>query len=165
MKSKITTAILLLTTISLLARFVSPFFGWERLKAESPEIVVADTGEPTPPTPGFAVEDGPRYDFNITVLSTLKGTNGVRHARLQTDCDLRPRKAYLFFGSYKNGIYKAYEDFKVVPLGITYKQEMIAGKPLDEQIHILFQLAIDNLNSEIANKEAEKKRLETGLQK
>ena len=95
----------------------------------------------------------------------LKGTNGVRHARLLADHELRTREACLVFGFYDKGIYKADGDFRVVPLGTTYKQEMIAGKLLDEQIHILFQLAIDNLNTEIAKKQAEIERLETGMHK
>jgi len=112
---------------------------------------------------GVNILNGPRFDFNVSVLSVLKGTNGVRHASLQTDHELRPRQAYLVFASYNNGIYKAYEEFKVVPLGITFKQEMIAGKPLHEQLQILFRLAVDNLNSEIAKKQAEKERLEVAL--
>jgi len=164
MQSKITVAILLLT-VSVMARLPSNFFGWDRLKAESPEIIIADPGDPTPPTTKVVFENGPRFDFSVSVLSVLKGTNGVRHARLLADHELRTREAYLVFGNYENGIYKAHGDFSVVPLGMTFRQEMIAGKPLDEQIHILFQLAIDNLNSEIAKRQAEKERLETGLQK
>jgi hypothetical protein len=162
MKTKITIAILLLT-VSVMARLPFNFVGWDRLKAESPEIIVADPGDPTPPTTGLLFENGPRFDFSITVLSVLKGTNGVRHARLLADHELRTREACLVFGSYDKGIYKADGDFRVVPLGMTFKQEMIAGKPLDEQIHILFQLAIDNLNMETAKEQAEIKRLETGM--
>ena len=164
MKTKVTIVIVLLT-VSVIARLPSVFLGWDRLKAESPEIIIADPGEPTPPTTGLLFENGPRFDFSISVLSVLKGTDGVRHARLLADHELRTRESYLFFGSYDKGIYKAHGEFSVVPLGMTFKQEMITGKPLDEQIRILFQLAIDNLNSEIANKQAEKERLEEALKK
>ena len=146
-----------------MARLPSTFLGWDRLKADSPEIVVAVPKVPTSPEAEIIFENGPNFDFSISVLSVLKGTNGVRHARLLSDHELRRGEAYLVFGSYGNGIYKAHGDFSAVPLGKTFKQEMIAGKPLDEQIRILLQLAIENLNSEIAKKEAEKKRLETGL--
>jgi len=165
MKAKITIVILLLTIISVTARLPRVFPGWGRLQAESPEIIIADPEAPTPPTTTMFFINGPSFDFSITVLSVLKGTNGVRHARLLADHELRPRDAYLVFATCHDGIYIANENFSVVPLGRTYQEEMIAGKPLDEQIHILFKLAVDNLNKEIANKMAEKERLETGLPK
>jgi len=165
MKAKLTIAVLLLITVAVMARISSSFLGWDHLQAESPDIIVADPGDPTPPTTKIHFENGPRFDFSITVLSVLKGTNDVRRARLLADHELRTGEAYLVFGNCANGIYKAHGDFSVVPLGITFKQEMIACKPLDEQIQILLKLAVDNLNTEIAKKQAEKERIETGIQK
>jgi len=164
MKTKITIVIVLLT-FSVIARLPAIFLGWDRLKAESPEILIVVPGDPTPSTTRLFFENGPGFDFSITVLSVLKGTNGVRHARLIAGHELRTRDAYLVFGSYDKGIYKADENFSVVPLGRTYKQEMIAGKSLDEQLQILFKLAVDNLNDEIAKKEAERDRIQLGIVK
>jgi hypothetical protein len=165
MKTKIAVILIMLGIISVMARLPASFLGWDQLKSNSPEIIIADPKEPTPSTTKILFDDGPNFDFGISVLSVLKGTNGVRHARLLSDHDLRIREAYLVFGKYRDGIYFADGDFSTVPLGRTFKQEMIAGKPLEEQLQILFKLAVDNLNSEIASKEAEKKRLETALQK
>ena len=164
MKTQITIAILLLTIISVPARLPVTFLGWDQLKAASSEIIIAVPEAPTPSTTRIIFENGPCVDFSITLISVLKGTNGVHHARLRSDHDLQIRYAYLVFANQNNGIYKAEGDFSVVPLGTSYKQEMIAGKPLDEQIRILFQLAVANLNGEIARKQAEKQRLEAGIQ-
>lgn len=165
MKTKTIVTFLLLTAFCVIARLPYNFMGWDRLKTESPEIIIAGPKEPTPPEAGVVFENGPDFDFSITVLSVLKGTNGMRHARLLSDHELRPRDAYLVFGKYENGIYKANGEFSVVPLGRRYKREMISGKTLDDQIRVLIQLAIDNLDSEMASKQVEKARLETIFKK
>jgi hypothetical protein len=162
MKNKLIIITVLLTVISVFARIITPFRGWNWVKEHSSYIIVAIAKNPTPPTPGQYVENAPNSDSSISVLSFLKGTNGLGYSRLLTDHELRKGEAYLIFGDFDNGIYRAYEDYRVVPLGITFKQDMIAGKPLNEQIQVLFQLGEDYLKADIAKKQAEKDRLETG---
>ena len=163
MKTKLIVIVLMLMVVSVVARFSARFLGWDRVEAISPDIIVADTGHPTPPTPGIVVVNGARFNFDITVLSVLKGTNNVVHARLQTEHELQPLHIYLVFGFYSDGIYDAYEEYRVIPLGDTYRSEMIAGKPLDEQLQILFKLGVDTVNQEIAEKQAERDRIQAGI--
>ena len=151
--------------ISVIARVIAPFLGWDRLEGASSCIVVAHCGEPTPPTPNVMVVGGTKSDSEIQVISVLKGANNVASARLQTDHELRKGENYLVFGYYDDGIYKAYEEYKVVPLGAEFSTNWIAGKTLDEQIQILFRHAVGNLTREIQKDEEEKQRLEDGLKK
>jgi hypothetical protein len=69
----------------------------------------------------------------------------------------------LVFGYYDSGVYQAFEEYRVIPLGVDFSTNSIAGKPLDEQLQILFQHAADNLNREIQKDEEEKQRIEAGL--
>jgi hypothetical protein len=50
-------------------------------------------------------------------------------------------------------------------MGRTFSTNLIAGKPYEEQIQILFKRRIDDLNREIQNDEAEKQRLEEGIKR
>lgn len=163
MKTKIIIILSLLIAISVVARIIPPFQSWGQLQNWSSSIVIVVAGYPAQPTPAYWHGSPTESDFGVTVFSVLKGTNSVRTARLQTDHELKTGQAYLVFSdSYDDGIYKAWEDYRVLPLG-SFKKEMIEGKPLDKQLQILFKLAVDNLNSEIAQKETERDRIKSGL--
>src|SRR5438132_652428 len=114
MKTKIITLSGLIA-LTAFARMIVPFPGWDRLVKGSPDIVVVQVGDLNPLDPKVDIANGARFDVRIKVLSILKSTNSPA-ARLQTDHELHFGEAYLIFGHYDNGIYKAYEDYKAVPL-------------------------------------------------
>lgn len=65
----------------------------------------------------------------------------------------------------ETGVYQAFEEYRVVPLGKDFSTNSIAGKPLDEQLQILYKRGIDVSNQEIHKAEEEKARLETAIRK
>jgi len=155
----------LLMTLGVMARVIAPFLGWNNLTETSPEIIVVQCGKPTPPNPNIMVIGATKSDSEIQLVSVLKGTNDLSSTRLQTDHALRQGENYLVFGYFDSGIFKAYEEYRVVPLGDNFSINSIAGKPLDEQIQIMFQRAVNKLDREIQTDEVEKGRLETVLKK
>jgi hypothetical protein len=164
MKTKpIILVLLSISATCALARLITSFPGWDLLKVNSPYIIIAHCGEPTPPTPGVLIDNGPNSDSSIEVISVLKGTNHVSSSQLWTDRRIWPGENYLVFGYYDSGVYQAFEEYRVIPLGVDFSTNSIAGKPLDEQLQILFQHAADNLNREIQKDEEEKHRIEAGL--
>ena len=160
MKFRYFFPIILLVSISALARLVVPFSSWDRLKESSPSIVVVLCGKPVPPDADYAVVGGPRSDSEVEIVAVLKGTNGLGPARLQTDHELRQGENYLVFGNFSQGICASFEQYKVVPIGERFSTNSIAGKPLDEQIKTLFQHALFKLNREIQQDQEQKQQLE-----
>lgn len=148
---------------SILARVIAPFVGWDRLEDVSSNIIIVYCGGPTPPTPGFSIVGATRFDSEITVISILKGTNHISSGRLQTDHELRQNNYYLAFADYDNGIYEAWEEYKVVPLGTDFSTNLITGKPLNDQLQVLFCSATNTLDHEIEMDEQDKSRLEQGI--
>ena len=118
-----------------------------------------------PPTPGVIVINATKSDSTIEVVSVLKGTNNVASARLLTDHDLQKGENYLVFGNFDGEIYQAYEEYRVIPLGSNFHTNSIAGKSLDQQLHILLQHRLDNLNRQMQKELEEKQRLEAGVMK
>lgn len=163
MKTKIIVPAMLLSALGALARIINAFSGWDQLEESSPYIIIARCEQSTAPLHVTFTENAPKSDSAINILFVLKGTNDVTSARLQTDHDLRQGENYLVFGYDNSGIYQAYEEYRVIPLGADFSTNSITGKPLDEQLQILFKRRIDNLNREIQNDEAEKQRLEEGI--
>ena len=121
----------LLITVSIMARIIVPFPGWDRLKTEAPNIIIARCGKPTPPTPDVIIMNAPTSDSAIEVVSVLKGINNASSSRLLTDHGLRQDENYLIIGHYDSGIYRAHEEYHVIPLGVNFSTNLIAGKPLD----------------------------------
>jgi len=93
----------------------------------------------------------------------IKGTNNVSPIRLKTDHEMFPGKKYLVLGYCDDGVFTAYEEYRIVPLDKFFSTDLIAGKPIDEQVKIFLQRRLDNLKLEIQNNEKEKQRLEEGL--
>ncbi|HEY5233556.1 MAG TPA: hypothetical protein VIK35_08495 [Verrucomicrobiae bacterium] len=165
MKIKIILLAASLVVVSVMARIIAPFHGWDNLTETSPDIIVVQCGKPTPPNPNVIIMDGTKSDSEIQIISVLKCTNDLSSARLQTDHDLRQGEDYLVFGYFDGGICKAYEEYRVVPLGVNFSTNSIAGKTLNEQIQILLQSAINNLGNEIQKNEEEKERLEESVER
>jgi hypothetical protein len=165
MKTTLIVVAILLVTISIVARVIAPFPGWHRLIEKSPDIIIARCGKPTPPPPGVLTLNATKSDSDIEVVSVLKGTNNVSASRLLTDHVLWRDENYLIFGYYDSGIYQAFEEYRVIPLGVNFSTNSISGKPLDEQLQILFKRRLDNLNRQMKDEQEEKQRLEEGLKK
>ena len=166
MKTKIIIVAASLITVGVMARIIAPFHGWGDLTETSPNVIVVKCGKPTPPNPDVIVMNGTKSDAEIQIVSVLKGTNDLSSARLlDKTMNFDKGKIISVFGYFDNGICKAYEEYRIVPLGDNFSTNSIAGKPLDEQIQIMFQRAVNKLDREIQTDEAEKGRLETGLKK
>ena len=102
--------------------------------------------------------DATRSDSQVEVLSVLKGTNHPTVARLLTDHELQPRQGYLVFGNFDNGIYNAWEDYDVVPLGTKIRLDSLKDKTLDQQLKLLFQIGVEHMDQKIAADNAERDR-------
>lgn len=172
-KMKYKIAIILLTVTSAFAAVEISFPGWNWLGEKSPYIAIVGCGKPTPNPahPYGGVINGTMSDSEVHIIFVLKGTNNISSGRLQTDHELRQGEDYLVFGNCDKGICNAAEEFRVIPLGIRYAWELksltnsIVGKPLDDQVQILFQRAVSHLNREIQRDKQDKQRLEEGLKK
>ena len=164
MKAKVVIAILVLVAITALGRMVSLFSNWGNVENESSSIFVARCGKPTPPPPpSILYSSPPRSDSEIEIIAILKGTNSPGMARLQTDHELHQGENYLVFGKLEDGNYKAFEQYKVVPIGSRFSTNWIAGKNLDEQIQVLFKHALFQLDREIKEDQEQKAQLETAV--
>jgi len=161
MKIKITiVSIALLVAINVTARLIAPFLGWENLVQNSPNIMVIHCGKPFQLPANVGIADATECDSEIEVLFVLKGTNGAGATRLQTDHELYQGENYLVFGHCNGGVYQAFENYKVVPIGNRFSTNSISGKSLNEQIKILSQRALFKLNRDIKRDQEQKQQLE-----
>jgi hypothetical protein len=163
MKASITAVGLLAAAGSAFAVFVSPFTSWDDLSKKSPDIVIArcvTTSEPR------AIGDGMIWS-EIEVLSVLKGDTKPGTARMVSQYWPRQGERFMMFSFYQsNQLYRAYnatEAYRVVPLGLYFQTNRLAGKPLDEQIQLALRERLDDLTRELKANADEKKRLEEGL--
>ncbi len=165
MKTTLIISICILITICATARIIERFHGWDITINDSQYIAIVHCKNPTPPKPNVRVMDATKSDSEIEIVFTLKGTNSVNPSRLLTDYELRPRENYLVFGYCNEGVYCAYEEYRIVPLGNFSSTNLLVGEPLDEQLHILFKRRLDDLNRRIKEEQDEKARLEESLKK
>lgn len=163
MKYQIYICVIVFFVITCLARITLPFNGWYSLEEQSPVIVVVRCGSPTPSQPGVLIMNGARFNFAVEVISVLKGTNILNQAKLYTNHDLTKGEDYLVFGYYDSGIFNAYEKYRVISLGRNFPVNTITGKPLKDQLRVLFQRRVDNLAQQIQQEETEKRNLEEGI--
>ena len=102
------------------------------------------------PRSKFKPRDGPLTDEQKKKIIT---TNSIWNG-----------ESYLVIGSHETGretgVYEALEEYRIIPLGSDFSTNSIAGKPLDEQLQILFRRAL-----EVTKDPAEKVRLEAGIVK
>src|SRR5215469_6462174 len=120
MKFKIIMMMALAVTImtrSACGMVLMNFQGWDRLEECSADIAIVYTENQTPPGTAPLIGNEPTSDWQVKILSVLKGTNTVSTTRLFTNYELRNHTTYLVFGNYDSTGLNAYEDFCVVPLG------------------------------------------------
>jgi hypothetical protein len=172
---KLIVSVLLLTSVATaIALLTVSFPGWDQLTEGSPDIIIARcTKTPLPVETPYQIQIDLVVHSDIEVVSILKGvTNGVASERLTLGPTVlrsmywpRQGEYYLIFSSYHEGYHQAIEDYRVIPLGLRVPADAIAGKPLDEQLQILFKRGLFYLNREIQKDEEEKQRLESALPK
>jgi hypothetical protein len=161
--NKLVIAILFLTAANVFSRMLNDFSGWSQLLADSSDIAIVHCEQSTLALHLSTVDGATKSDCAITVLLPLKGTNICNSTRLWTDHKLQQGEKYLVFGHCDSGIYQAFEEYRVVPLGTDFSTNLITGKLLDEQLQILFKRRLDTLNRQIKEEQDEKQRFEEGI--
>jgi len=161
-KISLAITVLALTATSATALLIGPFPGWSRLEKISDEIVIVGCDQSLPSRPNYN-DTVFRSDSQVLIQSTLKGTNGPSLIRLLTNHELQVGHQYLVFGYYNDGVFEAFEDYRVVPLGTDFPLKSLDGKTLDEQLEILFQRSVDDMNQKIEDDQKEKDRLQEGV--
>ena len=94
---------------------------------------------------------------------------GSEQEKLIPTNSIREGDYYLVVGAHETGretgVYKAFEDYRIVPLGTQFSTNGIAGQSLDEQIRTLFEGSVDHLNHQIGSEQAERDRIASGIVK
>ncbi len=98
---------------------------------------------------------------DIEVVSVLKGDTKPGVSRLVSTYFL-PQQGhyYLIFGHYFRRHYQAMEDFRVVPIGLRFEPEMIAGQAFEQQINTLLRRGLNEANQQLEQGQKEKALLE-----
>ena len=159
---------LALAACTAIAIVVQPFSSWESLIKRSPDIIIARCSK----TPARSVvqNDGTVLEFrdglipsDIEVISAIKGATNLGPALLNSRFLPRQGEQYLIFSIFHDGFYQAVETYRVIPLGLSFPTNMLAGKSFDQQIRALLQYRLNMLNREIQQAQEEKARVEEGL--
>jgi hypothetical protein len=167
-KAALSTFALLAAVATAVAVFTSRFSNWDSLKRTSPDIIIARCTK----TPNaFEVEGNVTrignphglWQAEIEVVCALAGRTNLGPAHLTSFYRPRQGEEYLVFAKYEEGFYYAIERYRIVPLGMSFPTNMLAGKSFDDQVRALLQYRVDMLNAEMQQAQEEKKRLEEGL--
>jgi hypothetical protein len=150
---------MLVSVTAALAILKMPFPGWDVVKEKSTDIIVARcVNIPTSDFRGWVESD-------VQIVCVLKGATNTGPARLQSTYRPRPEEHYLIFSIFHDGFHQATEEYRIIPIGINFATNSIIGRPLDEQLRLLFQRRLAVLKQELEEGQAERKRLEEGLTK
>jgi hypothetical protein len=163
MKAKLTLISIFLAAMSAIARIVVPFPGWENLESSSDIIAIVHCGSPVAPVQRVMADNAPKSTSTIEIITFLKGTNSAVSGKLETDRYLHEGDDYLVFASYHDDAYKAFETYKVIPVGNHFPVKSILGKPLDEQVKTLAKYALFDLNRKIQQDKEQKAQLEMSV--
>ncbi len=166
MKIKIIIGLILVSTTFAIAVIITPFQGWEWTEEKSNDIIIVRCLE----TPQRAYGEG-MIQSKINITAVLKGTNSLGPAALLTQIPLTQGEDYLLLANYSDGNYDAFETYRVVPLGIhvevipytSFDTNAIAGKPLDQQLQILYKHSINVLDNQIKEDQEKINLLEEAL--
>jgi hypothetical protein len=169
-KPVVWTAVSLLAAFAAWAVIMEPFTNWANVTAHSPDILLARCK--TTPQRSTQQKDG-RFrelkdgmiESEIEVLAVLKGSTkptppGTEPSRLLSRYWPRQSEQYLIFSSFHDGFYQAIEEYRVVPMGIGFSTNGLAGKSLTEQVNLLLHSRLKDVDREIERLQEEKKRLE-----
>ncbi len=166
MKTKLIAILIISTATIAIAIMTTPFQGWDWTVNESKDIIIARCSE----TPQQTVHDK-LVKVQIKVTAILKGTNSLGPAFLYTEFPLRQNEDYLLLADLDFGSYYAVETYRVIPLGLSlddmptesFDTVSIAGKPLDEQLQILYKRSIGVLDRQIKEDQEKKALLEQAI--
>jgi hypothetical protein len=171
--SKKTTVLrlaLVVAAVTVMAVPIQPFTSWRDLTERAADISIARCSKTPDPfnmkTNGVGIDmEGGLIESDIEVLFVLKGATNVGPTRLLSQYWPRQGENYLIFSSGHVGSCQAIEPYRVVPLGTYFPTNVLAGKPLEQQIQVVLQYRLVHLNQELTVMQEEKKRLEEGLKK
>ena len=170
LKLSILNVLLYFMAVAVLAVPTQVFKSFRELTQESPIIIIVHCVE----TPNMtAVENNGvlkeasygSIKSDVDITSVLKGLARPEKSILISECALRQGEYYLVFGNPFNAYCQAVEQYRIIPLGLDFSTNMIAGKTLDEQIQVLLQRRLSNLNRQMKDEQEEKQRLQEGLNK
>lgn len=169
MKAKI-ILLALLIPLGALAFVTVQFPGWDALTENSSDIIVARCVNVQDPY-NSRDKDGHLIDFralvsaDFEIVSVLKGTKNSGIVRMSSQYWPQQGCNYLLFKTFSDGAYYGLESYRVVPLGVPFITNSIAGKPLNDQLQILFKRARRKLEGEIQNDQEQISRLDEAIQK
>jgi hypothetical protein len=108
------------------------------------------------------------FTSEVEVVSNLKGQKMPPGTKATLESEYWPfqGETYLVFAEEIDGTaIKAFEEYRVVPLGHRFSTNYLAGKNLDEQIKAALQYRLGDLKFELEHAQTEKQRLEEFLKK
>jgi hypothetical protein len=160
----------LLAAFTASALLLGVFENYDFVEEHSSDIFVASCITNPPTVFGSGTRTDDLNVYNVEITASIKGTNHLGLASLKTLHWLNAGDSYLVFAQFRDGEYKAFEDFRVIPLGREFFSvgeitNSIAGKPENEQLQILFRRADDHLRREIERDEKQKQQLQTAIQR
>jgi hypothetical protein len=146
---------------------VFPFAGWPWLQQRSRDVIIGRcTATPeaeTVGTNGVALSLRGLIRSEIRLLCVLRGATNSGPTRVVSSYWPRQGEYYLIFANLHDGIYEAIEQYRIIPLGMDFPTNMLAGKSFDETIRALLQYRLGNLKAEMGRAQEEEKRLQEGL--
>jgi hypothetical protein len=138
-----------------------PFSNWANLQRSSTDIFLAQCAK----TAHFEQSAAGIVETEMNVLLVLKGVQPLGAATLRSTCSPSQEVYYLIFAQNHGPEFQAAESYRVIPLGLRFSTNVVAGKKLDEQIQSLLEVRLHNVEREMKELQEEKARLEQGVKK
>lgn len=156
--------VVLAVVSTTVAYIVQPFPGWNVLTDTSSGIIIARCSKTPDPYnvtyKGMLVDPDDLIESEIEIVLVLKGNTRPGTGHLRSEYWPRQGEYYAVFALNEPDYYQATESYCIVPLGIHFPTNMLAGKTVNEQIRALLQYRLDELNQDVVKAQDEKKRLE-----
>jgi hypothetical protein len=175
-RKRILTGLLLFVSSYAAWAWLSQFFpGWGGMLKISQDVLLVKCRRS--PTQMLETNNGMVYEHpawgglfssDVEVVSILKGrtVSPGSEAALESQYWPYQGETYLVFASSIEGTnIKAFDDYRIVPLGHQFSTNDFAGKTLDEQIKVALQYRLWYVNREFDHVQAEKQRLDEFLKK
>lgn len=143
----------------------TPFRSWNLVTKQSRDIIVAKCVKTTDDPQGAMLMRGSLIKSDLDIVTSLKGRTNLGPARLSSAYWPRAGEYYLIFALYMedSGMNNVTAKYRVIPLGVHLPKDLLNGKTMADNLHILFRWRLDMLKAEIKDEEVEVQRLEQGL--
>jgi hypothetical protein len=168
MKAIAVKFLIMATATVAFAVVIRPFTDWRTLTDGSSDILILRCTR-TPDPVGTShngimreIRDG-IVDSEVRPVFMLKGTGASQVSVLSSQYWPRQGEDYLVFGMVHNGSCQAIEPYRVVPLGISFSTNVVAGKTLNERIRAVLEYRLEAVNRQLREAQEEKERLTQGL--